>query len=47
MFEAYSEIGISNILAVDVISGVTSFFVVALGGTIIGKHQQTSMIQSM
>lgn len=36
MFEAYSEMGPSNILYTDVISGFASFFVVAVGGTIIG-----------
>lgn len=37
MFESYNEIGASNIQVVDIVSGVASFFVVALGGTIIGK----------
>ncbi|XP_050076670.1 sodium/hydrogen exchanger 3 isoform X4 [Anopheles maculipalpis] len=36
MFEVYNQIGASEIIAVDIISGVASFFVVALGGTIIG-----------
>lgn len=36
MFESYNEIGASNIQAIDIVSGVASFFVVALGGTIIG-----------
>lgn len=36
MFESYSEMGLSNILYTDILSGVASFFVVALGGTIIG-----------
>ncbi|XP_066991371.2 sodium/hydrogen exchanger 3 isoform X2 [Anabrus simplex] len=36
MFEAYTEMGVSNILYTDVLSGVASFFVVAVGGTIIG-----------
>lgn len=36
MFESYNEIGASNIEVVDIVSGVASFFVVALGGTIIG-----------
>ncbi|XP_062545664.1 sodium/hydrogen exchanger 3 isoform X5 [Armigeres subalbatus] len=36
MFESYNEIGASNIQVVDIASGVASFFVVALGGTIIG-----------
>ncbi|CAB3367088.1 Hypothetical predicted protein [Cloeon dipterum] len=36
MFEAYSEMGPANILPVDVASGIASFFVVALGGTVIG-----------
>ncbi|XP_037960841.1 uncharacterized protein LOC119689960 isoform X2 [Teleopsis dalmanni] len=36
MMEVYNEIGISNIIAQDVVSGVGSFFVVAIGGTVIG-----------
>uniref|UniRef100_A0A182IQG8 Sodium/hydrogen exchanger n=1 Tax=Anopheles atroparvus TaxID=41427 RepID=A0A182IQG8_ANOAO len=36
MFEVYNEIGASQIIAVDIVSGIASFFVVALGGTIIG-----------
>ncbi|XP_059609498.1 sodium/hydrogen exchanger 3 isoform X3 [Phlebotomus argentipes] len=36
MMDSYSEIGISNIEAVDIVSGVASFLVVALGGTFIG-----------
>lgn len=36
MFEAYNEIGTANIEVIDIVSGVASFFVVALGGTIIG-----------
>ncbi|XP_035917355.1 sodium/hydrogen exchanger 3 isoform X1 [Anopheles stephensi] len=36
MFEVYNQIGASEIIAVDIISGIASFFVVALGGTIIG-----------
>ncbi|XP_076246587.1 na[+]/H[+] hydrogen exchanger 2 isoform X2 [Calliopsis andreniformis] len=36
MFEAYSEMGPSRILYTDVLSGLASFFVVAIGGTIIG-----------
>lgn len=36
MFESYNEIGTSNIEVIDIVSGVASFFVVALGGTIIG-----------
>lgn len=37
MFESYNEIGTSNIEVIDIVSGVASFFVVALGGTIIGR----------
>lgn len=37
MFEAYNEMGVSNIEIVDLVSGVASFFVVALGGTLIGE----------
>lgn len=36
MFEAYNEIGPTEILYTDVLSGFASFFVVAIGGTIIG-----------
>lgn len=36
MFEGYSEIGEANIQAVDYASGLISFFLVALGGTLIG-----------
>lgn len=38
MMEVYNEIGISNIIAQDIASGVGSFFVVAIGGTVIGKY---------
>lgn len=38
MFENFGTIGIDNITAVDVVKGAGSFFVVALGGTIIGKQ---------
>lgn len=37
MFESYNDIGTSQIQVIDIVSGVASFFVVALGGTIIGK----------
>ncbi|GBM46697.1 Sodium/hydrogen exchanger 3 [Araneus ventricosus] len=36
MFEGYTEMGIPNILPIDYFSGVASFFVVSLGGTMIG-----------
>ncbi|XP_075153035.1 na[+]/H[+] hydrogen exchanger 2 isoform X15 [Haematobia irritans] len=36
MMEVYNEIGISEIIAQDVVNGVGSFFVVAIGGTVIG-----------
>lgn len=36
MFEAFNEMGPSNILYTDLLSGVASFFVVAIGGTCIG-----------
>lgn len=36
MFEAYTDMGPSNIVYGDVLGGVTSFFVVAIGGTLIG-----------
>lgn len=36
MFETYSEIGPEKISYSDIISGFASFFVVAIGGTVIG-----------
>ncbi|GFQ71563.1 hypothetical protein TNCT_655841 [Trichonephila clavata] len=36
MFEGYNEMGIPNILPIDYFSGIASFFVVSLGGTLIG-----------
>jgi len=36
MFESYTEMGPDNILYTDILAGFASFFVVALGGTIIG-----------
>lgn len=36
MFEAYTDLGPSNIVYGDLLGGVTSFFVVAIGGTLIG-----------
>ena len=36
MMEVYSSIGMDNIIVQDVVNGVGSFFVVALGGTFIG-----------
>ncbi|XP_046994342.1 sodium/hydrogen exchanger 3 [Schistocerca americana] len=36
MFESYTEMGPENIIYTDVLAGLASFFVVALGGTIIG-----------
>lgn len=36
MFEAYNEMGPSNIRYRDLGAGVASFFVVAIGGTFIG-----------
>ncbi|XP_076264199.1 na[+]/H[+] hydrogen exchanger 2 isoform X4 [Rhynchophorus ferrugineus] len=36
LFESYSEMGLKNILATDVLSGFLNFFVVAIGGTVIG-----------
>lgn len=38
MFETYNEIGIDFIEVSDVVNGVASFFMVALGGTLIGKQ---------
>lgn len=36
MFETYSEMGPSRITYMDLLSGLGSFLVVAIGGTIIG-----------
>jgi NhaP-type Na+/H+ or K+/H+ antiporter len=36
MFEGFSLIGIDNIIVVDVVYGVVSFFVVVFGSTVIG-----------
>ena len=36
MFEVYTELGPENLQYIDVIKGVLSFFVVALGGSFIG-----------
>lgn len=42
MFETYSGIGIDAIQATDIINGIGSFFLVALGGTIIGKRYKNN-----
>ncbi|KAK9753380.1 Sodium/hydrogen exchanger family [Popillia japonica] len=36
MFESYTEMGLENIIYTDVLAGFANFFVVALGGTVIG-----------
>ncbi|XP_054711585.1 Na(+)/H(+) exchanger beta-like [Uloborus diversus] len=36
MFEGYAEMGPQNIITVDYLAGVASFFVVAVGGTLVG-----------
>ena len=36
MFETFNEIGEQNLTAVHVVSGLFSFFVVSVGGTLIG-----------
>ncbi|CAG9857170.1 unnamed protein product [Phyllotreta striolata] len=36
LFESYTEMGLRNILYVDMLSGFLNFWVVALGGTVIG-----------
>lgn len=37
MMEVYSSIGMNEIIVHDVLNGVGSFFMVALGGTFIGE----------
>lgn len=36
MFEGYTEMGIENILPQDYFAGFASFFVISLGGTLMG-----------
>lgn len=36
MMEGYIEIGEANILITDYVAGIGSFFIIALGGTLIG-----------
>lgn len=36
MFETYSDMGIDKIIVADILNGVASFFLVALGGVFIG-----------
>ena len=36
MFETYTEIGWPNIETIDLIAGVASFFVVGIGGSLVG-----------
>jgi NhaP-type Na+/H+ or K+/H+ antiporter len=36
MFDAFAEMGASNIQPVDIALGVTSFLIVAVGGVLIG-----------
>lgn len=36
MFEGYTEMGAENILPIDLFAGLASFFVIALGGTLMG-----------
>lgn len=38
MFETYNEIGIDSIQITDIVNGVASFFMVALGGVFIGSY---------
>lgn len=37
MFETYNEIGIDKIIVQDLVNGVLSFLMVALGGVFVGK----------
>lgn len=43
MSEKYSEIGVENLDVTHVVKGATKFFVVALGGTLIGKRKMFSL----
>lgn len=36
MFEGYTKMGPENIMPVDYLAGVASFFVISLGGTFMG-----------
>ena len=36
MFETYTEIGWAKIEAIDFVAGVASFFVVGIGGSLVG-----------
>lgn len=36
MMEGFIEIGESNIIPIDIVTGIGSFFIIALGGTLIG-----------
>ena len=36
MFDTFAEMGATNIKPTDIVLGVTSFFIVAFGGVIIG-----------
>lgn len=36
MFESYSAMGPNNVFYTDILAGFASFFVVAVGGTVIG-----------
>lgn len=43
MSEKYSEIGVENLDITHVVKGGTQFFVVALGGTLIGIYKLTTL----
>ena len=36
MMEGFIELGEENIIAVDVVTGIGSFFIIAIGGSLIG-----------
>ena len=36
MMEGFIEIGTDNLIPIDVVTGLSSFFIIALGGTLIG-----------
>jgi solute carrier family 9 (sodium/hydrogen exchanger), member 3 len=44
MFETYSEMGLDKIEVTDIVNGVLSFLMVALGGTFVGMWREKSFV---